>query len=112
MKLAEEHLSEAVSIESIPSTHLELIKTFKFNEAMDAIFQMVSEMDEFMNLHEPYKKIKDPATADEARADIQKLVQGLGRVAVELQWAMPTTSEQILAAIRENKKPENLFPRI
>jgi methionyl-tRNA synthetase len=114
MKLAEAHLSEPVAIIATEefTTSSFLIDTFKFNEAMDSVFQMISRADEHMNASEPFKKIKVPTTADEARADIRTLVQELGKVASELKWAMPSTSEKILTAIRENKKPENLFPRL
>ncbi|MFI5260563.1 MAG: methionine--tRNA ligase [Candidatus Paceibacteria bacterium] len=114
MKLAEEHLSEPVALVPLEefTTFKFLVDTFKFNEAMDAVFQMISHADERMNATAPFKKIKDPTTADEARADIRDLVQELGKIAAELQWAMPATSEKILAAIRENRKPENLFPRL
>jgi methionyl-tRNA synthetase len=114
MKLAEEHLSEPVVLQGTDefTTVSFLVDTFKFNEAMDAVFQMISRADELMNMSAPFKKIKIPATADEARSDIRTLVQELGKITTELKWAMPSTSEKILAAIRENKKPENLFPRL
>lgn len=116
MKLSEDHISEPVELtdtyDFIGQGHSILINDFKFNDAMDVIFQIISHTDEHMNAQEPYKKIKNPETADEARSAIQKLVQELGKIAWELKWAMPSTSEQILSAIRENKKPENLFPRL
>lgn len=79
---------------------------------MDAIFTSIGHTDEHMNAQEPYKKIKNPETADQARVDIAKLVQELGKIAWDLKWAMPATSEKILVTIKENKKPENLFPRL
>ncbi|MFA6519809.1 MAG: methionine--tRNA ligase [Candidatus Paceibacterota bacterium] len=114
MKLAEEHLSEPVALSDTSASpeHLSLVGAFKFNEAMDGIFQMISRADERINAGEPYKKIKIPETADEARTLIQGAVQELGKIAGELEWAMPRTSGRIFAAIRENKKPENLFPRL
>lgn len=114
MKLAEEHLSEPVTLSNTGASpkHLSLVGAFKFNEAMDGIFQIISRTDERINAEEPYKKIKIPETADEARSLIRTVVQELGKIAGELEWAMPRTSSRILAAIRENKKPENLFPRL
>jgi hypothetical protein len=38
-----------------------------------------------------------------------KDIFGIGKL---LAPFMPDTSEKILAAVKENKKPENLFPRI
>lgn len=114
MKLAEEHLFEPVALFDADASpkHLSLVSAFKFNEAMDGIFQMISRTDERINAEEPYKKIKMSETADEARSLIRTVVQELGKIAGELEWAMPRTSSRILAAIRENKKPENLFPRL
>jgi len=114
MKLAEEHLSEPVALSAagVAPEHLSLVGAFKFNEAMDSIFQMISRVDERINAEEPYKKIKIPDSADEARALMRAMVQDLGSIARELAWAMPSTSEKILAAIRANKKPDNLFPRL
>jgi methionyl-tRNA synthetase len=43
---------------------------------------------------------------------IQSAVHDLRDIAIELRSFMPNTSEKILEAIRTNKKPENLFPRL
>jgi methionyl-tRNA synthetase len=116
MKLAEEHLSEPapVSVEdaSLEPAFAERIDAFTFNEAMDLIFEHVGKGDEYMTTKEPYKKIKDEATAEEARADIARLVAHLAKIAVHLAPVMPATADAILSAVRENKKPENLFPRL
>jgi hypothetical protein len=48
----------------------------------------------------------------EALADIEKLVRHLAKVAAHLAPVMPGTGEAILTAVRENKKPDNLFPRL
>ncbi|HEX8591623.1 MAG TPA: methionine--tRNA ligase [Candidatus Paceibacterota bacterium] len=116
MKLAEEHLQEPVllaeedaGIEEAFSNHMQ---AFRFNEAMDLIFEHVGKGDEYMTSSEPYKKIKNEDTRAEAIADIEKLVRHLAKVAVHLVPAMPATAEAILAAVHENKKPENLFPRL
>lgn len=116
MKLAEEHLSAPVALTeedtSIESGFFEKVQAYRFNEAMDLIFEHVGKGDEYMTEREPYKKIKDEDTKEEARADIEKLVRHLAKIAAHLEPIMPATSEAILAAVRENKKPENLFPRI
>ncbi|MBU0750356.1 methionine--tRNA ligase [Patescibacteria group bacterium] len=113
MKLAEEHLSEPVAYvgDSNPA-FIESVEAYKFNEALDMVFALVSEGDEYMTQQEPYKKIKVEDTAEEARKDIAHLVTLLGRVATLLTSVMPETSEHILAAVSANKKPENLFPRL
>ncbi|MGE5541292.1 MAG: methionine--tRNA ligase [Bacillota bacterium] len=114
MKLAEEHLPGPIDgvDATIERSFAETLDGFRFNEAMDIIWEHIGKGDEFMTSREPYKKIKNEATKDEARADIEKLVRHLAKVAGHLAPVMPATSEAILEAVKQNKKPENLFPRL
>lgn len=116
MKLAEEHLSKPVELTEddlrIEGAFMEKMGAFRFHDAMDLIWEHIGKGDEFMTTHEPYRKIKNENTADEARADIEKLVRHIAKIAAHLEPVMPATSEAILTAVRENKKPENLFPRL
>lgn len=114
MKLAEDYLQSPIVItkddEKISEEFSEKIEAFKFNEAMDFIFTKIAEADAYMNINEPYKKIK--TDADTAKKDIEHLVRELYRVAIHIVSMMPRTSEIIKKAVQENKKPENLFPRL
>jgi methionyl-tRNA synthetase len=118
MKLAEDHLSVPVALTetntSIDGGFIELIDGFKFGEAMDMIWMLISHGDEFITTNEPYKKIKDSdeTQQENARKDIENLVLRLAMIATRLAVVMPSTSEAILAAVHSNKKPENLFPRL
>lgn len=118
MKLAEEHLPVPVVLrdedETVEPAFVELVAQFRFNEAMDLIFEHVAKGDAYMTEHEPYKKIKsaDPAEQEAAKADFEKLVRHLAKIAVHLKIAMPGTADKILEAVKANKKPENLFPRL
>lgn len=116
MKLAEEHLPQPIVLDEADVLQelavTSALDSFKFNEAMDTIWEHIGKGDEFMTTHEPYKKIKNENTAEEARADIEKLVRHVAKIAAHLMVAMPATSERIFMAVRENKKPENLFPRL
>ncbi|HEY0010937.1 MAG TPA: methionine--tRNA ligase [Candidatus Paceibacterota bacterium] len=116
MKLAEEHLPAPVVLTEddtrIEAAFTEKVLAYRFNEAMDLIYEHVAKGDEYMTAEEPYKKVKVEATKGQALADIEKLVRHLAKIAVHLAPSMPATSEAILGAIRENKKPENLFPRL
>jgi methionyl-tRNA synthetase len=118
MKLAEEYLPHPIIItdanEKIESAFSNSIEAFRFNEAMDFIFAKVAAADASMTERAPFKTIKSENTAEResARATIEYLVKELASIAAHLALAMPKTSETILTAIRENKKPENLFPRI
>lgn len=116
MKLAETHLAGPVSLTEedtlVEQPFYDHMEAFRFNEAMDLVFEHVAKGDEYMTSREPYKKVKEEGTKAEALADIEKLVRHLAKVAVHLAPAMPATSEAILTAVRKNEKPENLFPRI
>lgn len=118
MKLAQEHLPHPVPLtdedKTIAPEFLKKIETFRFNEAMDFIFEKVTAADLFMTENEPYKHVKseDSALQKKAIEDISQVVRKLATIAIHLAPAMPETSAKILTAIASNTKPENLFPRL
>ncbi len=118
MTLSAQHLSAPVVLRpedlSIEPSFIEKIEQFRFNEAMDIVFEHVGKGDLYMTEQVPYKKIKseDRTQQEEARKDIEKLVRHIAKVAVHLIPAMPATANSILDAVRSNTKPANLFPRI
>jgi methionyl-tRNA synthetase len=118
MKLAEDNLTGPVQLEKgdmdIDTAFVNKLDAFDFNGAMDYVFAIIGECDAYMTGKEPYKKVKSPddGIANEGREDITFLVRKLALVATHLEAAMPETSELILRAVEENKKPENLFPRL
>lgn len=115
MKLSEEHLSTPVNLgdlgHALDDKFFALLENFEFQEAMNYIFTLVSKGDELMTKHEPYKKIKVEETKEEARNEISMLVRDVAHIALYLAPFMPETSQKILEAVHQNKKPENLFPR-
>ncbi|MDB5189250.1 MAG: metG [Parcubacteria group bacterium] len=116
MKLAEEHLPEPVVFSgedlTVEEAFASKLDRFAFNEALDLVWEHIGKGDEFMTSHEPYRKVKNENTKQEALDEITKLVKHVAKIAAHLVPLMPTTSEAIMAALRENKKPENLFPRL
>jgi methionyl-tRNA synthetase len=114
MTLAEANLPGPVSLieddTKVEDAFVQKIKAFRFSEAGDLIFEHVAKGDEYMTTEEPYRKIK--TEPEEAKKNIEKLVRHLAKIAAHLPSFMPETSEKILTAVRKNKKPENLFPRI
>lgn len=116
MKLAEQYLAAPVTLTeedtTVEQVFLDAITGFRFNEAMDLIFEHIAKGDEYMTGREPYKKVKDEATKAEAVADIEQLVRHLAKLAAHLVPVMPATAEAVFAAVRENQKPDNLFPRL
>lgn len=116
MRLAEEHLENPVALSqgdtTIEEPFSEYVKKFDFQGGADLIWEHVAKGDEYMTASEPYKKIKTEEGKQTALADIEKLVRHLAKVAVHLESYIPETSKHILTAVKENKKPENLFPRL
>lgn len=86
------------------------LNTFRFDEAVLSIWNEVGKLDSEIQEKQPFKKIKeDPITAID---DVVSMVRDVERIAILLTPIMPTTAAKILAAIKENKKPDNLFPRL
>ncbi len=118
MKLAEEHLPHPIEIteedETLDPAYTAALDHFRFNEALDVVFKLVAEADEFMAAKTPYRGIKsgDAVVREGARKDIEYLVHRLWNIATHLSPALPRTAAAILSAIRKNQKPENLFPRV
>jgi methionyl-tRNA synthetase len=118
MKLAQDNLDEPVSVTpeliALEDAYTDRIKAFRFNEALDFVFEMIQESDGVMTDRAPFRKVKSEAEdiREEGKEDLRLLVRHLIKIAAHLAPVMPATSEAILNAIRENTKPENLFPRL
>ncbi len=112
MKLAETHLEAPVTFpESVDmNEYFDAIESFLFNSALDQIWERIQRADERITAEEPFKVVKEDV--ERGRAIISELVIEVYCVAFMLQSVMPVTSELIMEAVKENKKPENLFPRL
>ncbi len=113
MKLAEEHLEEPIAIPEaspFPDALTAGLEKFEFNEALNYIWERIARADERMTSDAPFKLIKtDPEKAKEIIRELTAEVYSIGRF---LNAFMPETNEKIKQAVKENKKPENLFPRL
>lgn len=116
MKMAETHLSEpvAVTTEPLDESFVALLEHYDFQSAMVRIWEHVQKGDAYIQETEPFKKIKsaNPDEVAAGKAVIVKLVQHLNTLAHYVAPCMPTTAAIIIEAVRENKKPENLFSRL
>ncbi len=118
MKLAEDNFSAPITLTDedtmLEPKFIELIEKFRFNEAMDLVWEHIGKGDLYMTEHEPYKKVKseDEAVKAEGRFEVEKLVRHIAKVAAHLAPMMPKTAGIIMTAVKENKKPENMFPRL
>jgi|SRR3989344_2057171 len=86
------------------------IVDFKFNQALDEIWAEIKACDDFITTKEPFKLVK--TNPEEGRRIIAETINSLQKIASMLHPFMPHTAEAITRAVRENKKPDNLFPRL
>ena len=107
MQLAEKYLPAPISIQSQGE---ESSGDFKCNEAMDDIWMRMSAIDQRVTAEKPFEIVKTNLEAGQRL--IAELVQQLYEIGMSLRPYMPATAEKIIKAIKENKKPDNLFPRL
>ncbi|MFZ2253393.1 MAG: methionine--tRNA ligase [Minisyncoccia bacterium] len=116
MKMAETYLTERIDLPHIDldETLVNDINSYNLQRFLDAVWGGITQIDEFIQIREPFKKIKSESEKEkeEAKNDIIWIVKQLFYKAKEIAPFMPETSKTILTAIHENKKPENLFPRL
>lgn len=87
------------------------LEKFEINQAMDYVWKLIGEIDNFIQTTEPFKKIK--TNEEEAKLDISKSVSDLYNVALLLTPLLPVSAGKILQYIKNRAKPEiPLFPRI
>jgi methionyl-tRNA synthetase len=94
--------------------HLELFNTkpdpniflekFEINNAINAIWLLVSNSDQLIQTNQPFKLVK--TDFKKAEEDIQTLLQNLIEISVALRPFLPETSAKLETLIKENKKPE------
>lgn len=113
MKLAQDNLEVPVSRpdpRELPEELEALSHTFEFQKGMDYIWTRIQSADARITAEEPYKVVKtDPERGRAIIAELAEEVYWIGRF---LKPCMPETAEAIKKAVLENKKPENLFPRL
>lgn len=112
LRLASEHLDSPVDISQIrgmPNISHSL-KRYEFNQALDSLWNNISVLDGLIQEGKPFELIK--TNRKNAQKQITYLIKELARIAKHLKPFMPETSKKIEKAILENKKPENLFPRL
>lgn len=91
--------------------HSDHIENFDFPKAMDEMWRLVGDLDQFIAEHKPFKKIKEDREG--AHKDLYYLAEEIQRLAVSLYPFMPETAEKIQRCITNTSLPkEPLFKRI
>jgi methionyl-tRNA synthetase len=120
VKLCEKYLEPKILPDSVSTSfdkevteHPEFEKSMKEYDVMNAmnyIWKLIAESDEYMQKNEPFKVVKVDLEA--GKKHLEFLRDNLYTIARLLNPFMPTTSEKIKEIIKENKMPEKpLFPR-
>lgn len=104
MKLSETYLTEPVELLLGSSLKNDWAHEFDFQGELNRIWKEIADLD--LNIQET----KPWETKDIIA--ISELNVGLIKIATRLEPFMPETAKKIIEAVRQNKKPENLFPRI
>ncbi len=113
MKLAEQYLDAPISIPepaSFPEEITEALSRYEFSYALDHVFERIQKADARITSEEPFKLVKTDAEA--GKRIISELVAEVYWIGRFLHAFLPVTSDAIKDAVKENKKPENLFPRL
>jgi len=100
----------AHTIQSTEYIHEDTIADFNLQKTLDEIWSKIGDLDVYIQQEEPFKKIK--VDEEGAKKDVVYLLMHLEGIAGKLEPFMPETSNIILEAIRDNKKPDNLFTRL
>jgi len=112
MQLAQTHLekgAEPETPEAFPAEYADAFKSFEVHHAADLVWSRIQSLDQKITETAPFKLVKTDAEA--GKKIIFELTQELHMIALMLAPFMPETSKKIVAAVKENKKPENLFAR-
>lgn len=115
LTMAQTHLEERVvlSTGSLSENVSECLCRFRFDEAMNVIFERVKRLDEYIQETLPFKKVKSENTqeVEEGKMIIKRLVHDLFEIGEALSAFMPETSKKITDAVIAQKKPATLFER-
>jgi len=115
MKLAQDNLDRPVELSAesltLQQPFCELVEKYELSAATALIWEHISKADLYIQEKKPFTLVKSDDTREEGKEIIAKLVNHLAMIATHLAPIMPETAAKIMTAIKENKKPENLFAR-
>lgn len=112
MQMASQYLDSPVDISNArpPMAVFPEINKFEFHNALLKLWSDIAHYDELIQEQKPFEVVKTEKTR--AQLQLAYFVKELSELAKNLELFMPDTAQKIHQAIRDNKKPENLFPRL
>ncbi|MDO8514622.1 MAG: methionine--tRNA ligase [bacterium] len=111
LQMSSQYLVKTPSIpnlEDLPEIQTS-VYAFEFNKSMDHLWFRMQYLDGLIQEQRTFEVVKTNRIAGEKQ--LGYLLGQLAEIVVLLEPFMPDTSAKIKIAIRENKKPKNLFPR-
>ena len=90
--------------------YFQALNEFDFNVAVETIWEVIAFGNRLMTKNEVFRSVKEDKDTHVEFA--KNFLQRIWRISVMLEPIMPETSKKIQDAVRANKKPENLFPRL
>jgi methionyl-tRNA synthetase len=113
LKMSETHLDAPIvrpEADNFHNTYTQIFAQYQIQAVCDFVWKKITELDERIATEEPFKLVKiDPEKGKAIIADLARELYLIGRL---LNPIMPETSKIIKDSILQNKKPENLFPRL
>ncbi len=113
MKLGEVHLEEPITSPDpapFPKEFTGAIEKFEFNKAMDFIWGGIQALDKRIAEEQPFVLVRnDPEKGKALIAELLAELYWIGRM---LHPFMPATSTLIKEAVKSNKMPTSIFPRL
>jgi methionyl-tRNA synthetase len=113
MKMAETHLDSPIerpAVSELDPGFLLALGQYNFQGACDLIWKKVGDLDEKITITEPFKLVKeDKEAGKQLIAELVHDVYIIGRLLFPI---MPEANAKIKEAVLQNKKPDNLFPRL
>lgn len=97
-------------IKAAKKRYEQALKDVKLNEALDAVWKLISVCDEYIEKNKPWELAKN--NQGKFSQVISGLLSAIKEIANLLKPFMPEASEKILKQLRQNKKTETLFPRL
>jgi methionyl-tRNA synthetase len=85
------------------------MEKFDIKSACDEVWRIIQKIDQRIQDIQPFKLIKtEPQRGKDEIALLGREVLGVAKMVYPI---LPETSRKIISAMREDRKPENLFPR-
>jgi methionyl-tRNA synthetase len=100
-----------IKIEEVKKEYKLAIESFKFNEALSSVWEIISFCDKYINEEKLWETPSTSSGQAKKLEVISDLFFAIKEIAVLLEPFLPETSEKIKQQL-ENKKSEILFPRL